>query len=162
QVPDASRITPKMAPPGLRSGHDISLDIQLDAGLVVDSLNSKSHPVDIERTSANSAHVRLMEAATIPNKDFVLRYAVGVGSIQDAFLTPRSDKGGFFTMILQPPDRVTAADVTPKELVFVLDTSGSMEGFPIEKAKETMKLALNSLYPTDTFNLITFSGDTEI
>ena len=55
-----------------------------------------------------------------------------------------------------------AEDVTPKELVFVLDTSGSMQGFPIEKAKETMKLALDNLYPSDTFNLITFSGDTDI
>jgi len=162
QVPDASRITPKMAPPGLRSGHDISLDIQIDAGLIVDRIDSKSHPVDIERTTANSAHVRLKEGATIPNKDFVLRYDVAGGSIQDALLTHRSERGGFFTMILQPPDRVTAADVTPKELVFVLDTSGSMQGFPIEKAKETMKLALDSLYPSDTFNLITFSGDTEI
>src|SRR5690242_19390593 len=162
QVPDASRITPKMAPPGLRSGHDISLDIQLDAGLIVDRVDSKTHSVDIERATASSAHVRLKDGPTIPNKDFVLRYDVAGGSIQDALLTHRSDKGGFFTMILQPPGRVTAADVTPKELVFVLDTSGSMQGFPIEKAKETMKLALDSLYPSDTFNLITFAGDTEI
>jgi Ca-activated chloride channel family protein len=162
QVPDASRITPKMAPPGLRSGHDISLDIQLDAGLIVDRVDSKTHSVDIERATPNSAHVRLKDGPTIPNKDFVLRYDVAGGSIQDALLTHRSEKGGFFTMILQPPDRVGAADVTPKELVFVLDTSGSMQGFPIEKAKETMKLALDSLYPSDTFNLITFAGDTEI
>ena len=162
QVPDASRITPRMPPPGLRSGHDISLDIQLDAGLIVDSLNSKSHDVDVQRPTPQSAHVRLKDGATIPNKDFVLRYDVAGGTIQDALLTHRSDKGGFFTMILQPPDRVTAADVTPKELVFVLDTSGSMQGFPIEKAKETMKLALDSLYPSDTFNLITFAGDTSI
>jgi Ca-activated chloride channel family protein len=47
-------------------------------------------------------------------------------------------------------------------LVFVLDTSGSMSGFPIEKAKEAMRLALNGLNPQDTFNLITFSGDTHI
>jgi Ca-activated chloride channel family protein len=65
-------------------------------------------------------------------------------------------------MILQPPERVTAEDVTPKELVFVLDTSGSMSGFPIEKAKETMNLALEGLYPRDTFNLITFAGDTHV
>ena len=58
-------------------------------------------------------------------------------------LTHRAERGGFFTLILQPPERVTAEDVTPKELVFVLDTSGSMTGFPIEKAKETMKLALD-------------------
>jgi len=162
QVPDASRITPKMAPAGFRSGHDVSLDIQLDAGLLIDALDSKTHPIDIERPDARSAHIRLKEAATIPNKDFVLRYDVAGGSIQDAILTHRSDKGGFFTMILQPPDRVAVQDVTPKELVFVLDTSGSMEGFPIEKAKETMKLAMDSLYPSDTFNLITFAGNTDI
>jgi Ca-activated chloride channel family protein len=98
----------------------------------------------------------------IPNKDFVLSYDVAGKNIQDALLAHRSDKGGYFTLILQPPDRVTAEDVTPKELVFVLDTSGSMNGFPIEKAKETMKLALDSLYPADTFNLITFAGDTNI
>ncbi|HSE97405.1 MAG TPA: VWA domain-containing protein, partial [Blastocatellia bacterium] len=62
----------------------------------------------------------------------------------------------------QPPERVTAQDVTPKEIVFVIDTSGSMSGFPIEKAKEAMKLALDGLYPQDTFNLITFAGDTHI
>ncbi len=50
----------------------------------------------------------------------------------------------------------------PKELVFVLDTSGSMEGFPIDKARETMLLALDGLYPQDTFNVITFAGDTQI
>ena len=64
--------------------------------------------------------------------------------------------------MLQPPERIGADDVTPKELVFVLDTSGSMSGFPIEKAKETMSLALDNLYPDDTFNVITFSGDTRI
>src|SRR6185503_5953780 len=100
--------------------------------------------------------------ATIPNKDFILRYDVAGRAIQDAVLTHRADKGGFFTLMLQPPERIGADDVTPKELIFVLDTSGSMSGFPIEKAKETMKLALDNLYPDDTFNLITFSGDTRI
>jgi Ca-activated chloride channel family protein len=65
-------------------------------------------------------------------------------------------------LILQPPAKPLIEDITPKELVFVLDTSGSMSGFPIEKAKETMNLALGDLNPEDTFNLITFAGDTEI
>jgi Ca-activated chloride channel family protein len=162
QVPDASRITPQSVPFGMRSGHDISLEVALDAGLIIDNIDSKTHPVDIERPDAHSARLRLRDSATIPNKDFILRYDVAGQAIQDALLTHRSEKGGFFTLILQPPDRVTAEDVTPKELVFVLDTSGSMQGFPIEKAKETMKLALDSLYPSDTFNLITFAGDTRI
>ena len=162
QVPDASRITPKSLPEGVRSGHDISLEVALDAGLIIDKIDSKTHPTDVQRPGAHSARLRLKDSETIPNKDFVLRYDIAGQAIQDALLTHRSDKGGFFTFILQPPERVTAEDVTPKELVFVLDTSGSMGGFPIEKAKETMKLALDSLYPSDTFNLITFAGDTRI
>lgn len=161
-VPDASRISPNPAPPGERSGHDISIDVTLDAGLIVDSVESKTHRIDVERPTSTSAHLKLKRGATIPNKDFILRYDVAGSAIQDALLTHRSEKGSFFTLILQPPERVAAEDVTPKELVFVLDTSGSMSGFPIEKAKETMKLALDNLYPSDTFNLITFSGDTRI
>ncbi|HEX5966318.1 MAG TPA: VWA domain-containing protein, partial [Pyrinomonadaceae bacterium] len=151
---------PPMAPE--RSGHDISVEVDLDAGLIVDKLESTTHPVDIERPSPTRARVRLQGGPTIPNKDFILRYDVAGKTIQDAVLAHRSEKGGFFTLMLQPPERVGVDDVTPKELVFVLDTSGSMSGFPIEKAKETMSLALDNLYPDDTFNLITFSGDTRI
>ena len=162
RVPDASRISPPPVAEGMRSGHDVSLEIMLDAGVPIDGVKGKSHEVELERPSAHSAHVRLKNSAMIPNKDFVLSYDVAGKTIQDALLTHRSERGGYFTLILQPPERITVADVTPKELVFVLDTSGSMEGFPIEKAKETMKLALDGLYPTDTFNLITFAGDTRI
>jgi len=162
KVPDASRITPPPVPEGMRVGHDISLDITLDAGVPIDSLNSKSHDIDTDRDGPGRAHVRLKNGPVIPNKDFVLKFDVAGKSITDALLTHRSQRGGFFTLILQPPERVTVEDVAPKELVFVLDTSGSMNGFPIEKAKETMKLALDSLYPADTFNIITFAGDTHI
>ena len=162
QVPDASRITPRPAPEGTRSGHDISLDIGLDAGLAIDGVTSKSHEIEVLRPDVTRARIKLKNDSVIPNKDFILRYDVGGQQISDGLLTHRSGRGGFFTLLLQPPERVTTEDVTPKELVFVLDTSGSMSGFPIEKAKETMLLALDNLYPADTFNVITFSGDTRI
>ena len=163
RVPDAYRITPPIAPQGTRAGHDISIEVALDAGVPIDGMKSTLHEVDVERPTAHSAVVRLKDKAEIPNRDFILRYDAAGRRIEDAVLTHCSDPGaGFFTMILQPPERVAAQDVMPKELVFVLDTSGSMMGFPIEKAKETMKLALDGLYRQDTFNLITFSGDTSI
>jgi Ca-activated chloride channel family protein len=162
QVPDASRITPNVAAKGTRAGHDISIEVALDAGVTIDSLRSTLHEVDTERLTNHSAVVKLKNEGEIPNKDFILKYDVAGRRVEDAILTHHSRNGGFFTMILQPPDRVTAEDVTPKELVFVLDTSGSMNGFPIEKAKEAMKQALDGLYPQDTFNLITFAGDTHI
>ncbi|HKQ08551.1 MAG TPA: VIT and VWA domain-containing protein [Blastocatellia bacterium] len=166
QVPDASRITPPVAPKDLRAGHDIALEVALDAGVPIDELKAINHEVNLERPSAHSAVVRLKSQSEIPNKDFVLRYDVAGRRVEDALLLHRAPHGnnadGFFTFILQPPDRVAAEDVMPKEIVFVLDTSGSMDGFPIEKAKESMKLALDGLYPQDTFNLITFAGDTHI
>jgi Ca-activated chloride channel homolog len=166
QVPDGSRITPPVAARGTRAGHDISLEVALDAGVPIDDLKSVSHETEVERLSNHNAVVRLKSKAEIPNKDFVLRYDVAGRKVEDAMLVHRAAHGnrndGYFTFILQPPDRVAAEDVMPKEIVFVLDTSGSMDGFPIEKAKEAMRLALDGLYPQDTFNLITFAGDTHI
>ncbi|HWQ52278.1 MAG TPA: VIT and VWA domain-containing protein [Bryobacteraceae bacterium] len=159
---DASRITPPVTPPGTRAGHDISMEIALDAGVSIDAVASSSHEVEIARPDARRAVVKLKDQATIPNKDFLLRYDVAGRRVEDAVLTHYGARGGFFTLLLQPPERVPVAEITPKELVFVLDTSGSMMGFPIEKAKETMRLALDGLHPRDTFNLITFSGDTQV
>lgn len=152
------------APPieGMRAGHDISLELSLDAGVPIESLNSHTHETEIDRPDPTRALIRLKDRNTIPDKDFVLTYQVAGPAINDAVLAHRSERGGYFTLILQPPQRVSAADVMPKELVFVLDTSGSMNGFPIETAKQTIKLALDKLYPHDTFNLITFAGDTRI
>ncbi|MCA1622884.1 MAG: VWA domain-containing protein [Acidobacteria bacterium] len=160
RVPDASKITPMPAKD--RAGHDISIAVKLDAGVSVENVASKSHEIESAMLTANSYNVKLKNEKTIPNKDFVLRYDVAGKRIEDAVLTHRGGKGGYFTLILQPPDEVRTQDVTPKEIVFVLDTSGSMSGFPIEKAKESMKMALDNLNPQDTFNLITFSGDTHI
>jgi len=177
KVPDASRITPPVAPEGVRAGHDIAIEVRLDAGVPIAELRSELHQIDVERTGASSAVIRLKELDTIPNKDFILRYDVAGAEVADALLVhavaPKGSTAaggglgsqptaGFFTFILQPPDRIYDDDTTPRELVFVLDTSGSMHGFPIEKAKEAMALALANLRKHDTFNLITFSGDTYI
>jgi Ca-activated chloride channel family protein len=167
KVPDASRITPWVAAKGTRAGHDISLELELDAGVPIQELRSKTHDIDVDRQSASRATVRLRDEAVLPNKDFILKYDVAGAQIADAILTSPSPgrskgAGGYFTMILQPPARLPESDIEPKELVFVVDTSGSMWGFPLEQAKRVISRALDELYPGDTFNLITFSGDTHI
>jgi Ca-activated chloride channel homolog len=171
KVPDASKITPHITPQGTRAGHDISIELAIDTGVPLLQLQSTSHAIDVERTGASSANVKLKNLVEIPNKDFILKYDVAGEQITDAVLSQADSQavsrakgaaGGYFTLILQPPAQLPESDITPKELVFVLDTSGSMMGFPIEKAKELINHALDELYPGDTFNLITFSGDTRI
>lgn len=163
KAPDASRITPPVAKPGTRSGHDISLTVKIDAGVPIQNLRSEQHKVSIDRTGKSAAIVRLENRNELPRRDFILRYDPAEAQISDALLTHRDDKGdGYFTLILQPPARPQEGDIAPKEIVFVLDTSGSMSGFPVEKGKQLVNKMLTHLNANDTFNLITFSGDTAI
>ncbi len=145
-----------------RAGHDISIEISLNAGVPVEEIRSTSHELETVNLSSNSSNIKLKADKVIPNKDFILRYDVTGKKINDAILTHSQGNGGYFSLILSPPDKIESRDVTPKEIVFVVDTSGSMGGFPLDKAKESMKMALDGLYPNDTFNLITFAGDTAI
>ena len=157
-VPDRAKITPPVTPEGTRAGHDISLTVNLNAGVRIQDIVSDLHAVDLERIDSERARIALKNQKEIPNRDFVLRYAVAGKTIGDAVLTHAGERGKFFTLILQPPDRVTPDAVTPKEMIFVIDKSGSMSGFPIEKAKKTMRLAIEQMNPNDTFNLVTFAG----
>lgn len=155
-----ARITPPIAK--TRAGHDISIEVNIDAGVPIENISSTLHEINTQNLSSNSAKIELRKERIIPNKDFILKYDVTGKRIQDSILTHRTEGGGFFTMMLAPPEDVRVEDVSPKEIVFVLDTSGSMSGFPIEKAKEAMKMSIEGLYPNDTFNLITFAGNTRV
>jgi Ca-activated chloride channel family protein len=165
QVPDASRISPPVA--GVHTdaptaGHDVSMEVNLAAGVPVGNVESTSHKVFADRTGADSYHVTLAEQAVLPNKDFILKYKVAGTGINDAVLAHADKSGGYFTLILQPPDRPQEKALVPRQLILMLDTSGSMWGFPLEMAKKTIQRALDNLRKDETFNLITFSGDTRI
>ncbi len=157
-VPDASRISPPVLKPGFRSGHDIDLEVTIDAGVPIQNLASKSHKIDILEQSGSRAALRLAQDDTIPNKDFTLRYEVAGEKPQMALLTHRGGFGGYFLLMIQPQVEPTGTDLIPREVVFVLDVSGSMGGLPIEKSKEVVKKSLDGLAPDDTFRIITFAG----
>lgn len=161
-LPRAGKIQPPSVYPLARAGHDISLEVNLDAGMPVEEIRSATHSIGVERPSAEKARITLENRAEIPNRDFILTYRASGAEIRDSVLVHRNERSGYFSLVLQPPARVASTAIQPKELVFVVDTSGSMSGFPLDKCKELIWLSLNGLHPRDTFNLITFSGDTEI
>lgn len=145
--------------PGERSGHDISLAVDIDAGVAIEEIACTSHVITNSATSREKRTIKLSSLDSIPNKDFVLRYKVAGKTVKSALVTHRDERGGFFTLMLYPPDNLSYLTRAPMEMIFVLDCSGSMRGKPIAKAKEAIKRGLRKLGPGDTFQVIRFSNN---
>ena len=145
--------------PGDRSGHDISLAVDIDAGVAIEKLVCSSHVITNSSASRQRRTVKLSSLDSIPNKDFVLRYKVAGKTVKSALVTHRDKRGGFFTLMLYPPENLSSLKRAPMEMIFVLDCSGSMSGKPIAKAKQAVTRALRKLQPDDTFQVIRFSNN---
>ncbi len=158
QVPDASRITPKAKAEDERAGHDISIKLNIDSGVPIKNIESKLHDVDMVRTGTNVVQMKLKDKDKIPNKDFVATWTVASDAVQSGYLTHKNGAEGFFTMMLVPPKRVTKTSVQPKEMIFLVDCSGSQRGRPLDKAKETLDYILNHMNPSDSFQILAFSN----
>lgn len=143
--------------PNERSGHDISLAVEIDAGVEIEEVACSSHAIRKDAEGSDKVRVQLSELDNIPNKDFVLRFKVAGDTVKSALVTHRDQRGGFFTLMLYPPEDLKQLKRAPMEMVFVLDCSGSMNGQPIAKAKDAIKRALRKLEPDDTFQVIRFS-----
>lgn len=157
-VPDASRITPPVTPEGTRAGHDIDVTVSLDAGVPLSGIVSRLHQIEIERKGKTRAVVSLKNRKEIPNRDFVLNYSVAGDQVRSGVLTHKDGKTGYATLIMIPPKKVAAESIAPREMIFVIDCSGSQAGKPLQKAKETMRYVLERMTPEDTFNIIDFNS----
>lgn len=159
QVPDASSITAPILPEGYTACADLDVSVAIESGLRPRGLRSQYHDVEIKR-EGDVAFVELARKAgsVLANRDFVLSWDLGGQQPQAAIVAqPTADgAGGYFTLTVQPPRLVPDEQATPRELVFVLDTSGSMSGLPLDTAKQLMRHALADMRPDDTFNVLRF------
>src|SRR5262249_847374 len=132
-----------------------SIRVNVSTGVPLADLRSPSHETRIEREAPSIAHVLLENGAG--NKDFILDYKLSGKEIQSGFLVYEGPRENFFLLTVQPPERVAAQQIPPREYIFVLDVSGSMHGFPLDTAKQVLKNLIARLKPTDTFNVVLFS-----
>ena len=145
--------------PNERSGHDIALSVDIDAGVRIEELTCKSHEFTRTDTDAERVTIALDEDDRIPNRDFVMRYRVAGKKIKTNLLTHRDERGGYFTLMLYPPADLKSLSRRPMEMIFVLDCSGSMSGEPIAQAKRAIRKGLAHLEEDDTFQVIQFSNN---
>ncbi len=157
RVPDASRISPPIVPSGMRSGYDIGVTVEIDAGSIVSNVSSTSHQLRIDR-EGQSVLVKLGGEDTIPNKDLILRYQVAGANTQATILNQSDERGGHFAVYLIPALAYKPTEIVPKDVVFLMDTSGSQGGDPILKSQELMRRFINGLNPQDTFTIIDFAN----
>ncbi|HWN69904.1 MAG TPA: VIT domain-containing protein, partial [Haliangium sp.] len=156
QPPGQPAVQPAVLPPGMRPATDIALRVDVDAGVPIRDLASPSHRIDAQRPADARASVRIAADDAIPNKDFVLRYAVAGPAPAFAVLAHRDGDQGSFFLLAQPPASATDS-VEPREIVFVIDTSSSMAGAPLAKARELIRRVLANLRPDDTYQIVRFA-----
>jgi Ca-activated chloride channel family protein len=148
-----------LALPSTIASERVSINIDLDAGMPIAHLASDTHVLQVDNLqgSDNRAAVQLAKGATIDNRDFVLRYRLQSAAIQTGFLTYKDTRGGFFSLLVEPPANPDPGSILAREVVFLLDTSGSMSGRPMDASKAFMREDLRRLRRSDQFRIIRFS-----
>ena len=126
-------------------------------------LTCPSHQTRTEWSGDSKARVRLDPRDTAGgDRDFILRYRLAGERIASGLLLYQGSDEGFFLVMAQPPARPAASDIPPREYIFVVDVSGSMAGFPLDTAKKLLGDLIGVLKPTDTFNVLLFSGTSHL
>ena len=139
----------------------VSIKVTLESDISIKRTYSDTHKIDIEKIGKDDLKsvITLNKDRVIDNADFVLRYALSGALTEAGFMAEKEAKGGFFSLMLEPPKAPKDMQVTPREMVFVLDTSGSMSGMPIDASKTFMHHAIKTLRPEDYFRIIRFSNN---
>ncbi len=154
-LPRPTAFMTESAPEDLRER--VSINIELDGGLPVADVRSATHQIVSRFVTESVRTISLNDERVVDNRDFVLRYSLRSDEPAAAFLSHTDDRGGYFSLLIEPPANVQPHEITPREMVFVLDCSGSMSGPPLAASKQFMRKALRTLRPTDTFRIIRFS-----
>ncbi|NQT41025.1 MAG: VWA domain-containing protein, partial [Planctomycetes bacterium] len=158
QVPDASRITPQPLPQGMRNGNDVHISVRLDAAMPIGAVTGVTHELDVTNPSPTEAQIELKNQTAIPNKDFVVEYRLASEDTVLASLTHRGESDGYFAMVLQPKWQIETAELMPREVVLLLDTSGSMSGPAIGQLRIFAQHVLDHVNPQDTIRVVSFSN----
>jgi Ca-activated chloride channel family protein len=139
----------------------VSGRIELESKDAVRNIYSPSHAVDIKRNGDRRAMISFESGSGKEPQDFQLFYAISSQDFGVSLLTDReAGKDGYFLLMISPKDDWSEQEYTAKDIVFVLDTSGSMaEEGKMEKARAALLYGIRILQPQDRFNVISFSGE---
>ena len=162
-VPDAHEISPPMFAGGIALGkrplNSFSLKILLDSGLPLASIDALFHDINVHKKSGFH-EISLKGGSAAMDRDFSLQWAPSNSSLpRAAVFNEEIDGESYALLMMLPPQQSTENTKLSRDIVFIIDTSGSMQGTSIVQAKESLRLALQRLTPQDRFNIIEFNSD---
>jgi Ca-activated chloride channel family protein len=144
---------------GQKPLYTFDIKVGVNCGMPIQDMVCGTHKVSIQYDNASSANISLDESESAGgNRDFILKYRLADDKIESGVLLYKGDKENFFCMIMQPPKNVTNANIPPREYIFVVDVSGSMNGFPLDISKALLRNLISGLRPADCFNVVLFAG----
>jgi Ca-activated chloride channel family protein len=147
--------TPERVSPRVQSAQ---IEVELMPGFSLGSVRSVNHSAVIDETSSGR-RVTLRGDAIPADRDFELVWTPAiVPDTEAAAFAERIDDESYVLVTLMPP-QITASRTYRREVLFIIDTSGSMSGPSIEQARAALRLGIERLGPNDTFNIIRFSSD---
>ncbi|MDH3616819.1 MAG: marine proteobacterial sortase target protein, partial [Gammaproteobacteria bacterium] len=159
RVPDASFVTPPMISGS--PGHKLTLTAKVYAGMPLKIIASRYHPVSIAEENGHYS-VTLAGDQVPMDHDFELVWQPVPSAAPRAMVFTETIGGEpHHLLMVMPPDQdETPTVLMPREMILIVDTSGSMHGVSIAQAKRAVQLALKGLQPTDRFNVIEFNSIT--
>jgi len=148
---------------GESAPYTFDMKMDLAAGLPIQDISCATHNVDIRYQGSNFASITLNSSEEFGgNRDFILKYRLSGGNIETGLLLFKGKKENFFLLMLQPPKRVKEDQIPPREYIFIVDVSGSMNGFPLNISKKLLKDLIGNLRPSDKFNVLLFAGGSTV
>ncbi|MEE8184069.1 MAG: VIT and VWA domain-containing protein, partial [Acidobacteriota bacterium] len=139
------------------------IQVALTTGLPLQEVGCSSHSVDVAWSGPARARVNLVNPSGAEgNRDFILEYRLAGREIQSGLMLYEGSKENFFLLMVQPPAQITVTEIHPREYIFVLDVSGSMNGFPLETAKSVIRDLIGNLREEDLFNVVLFAGGSRV
>ncbi len=143
--------------------YTFDISVSIAAGIPIQKLECASHKVNVHYSGADTAAVGLDKSEVSGgNRDYILRYRLAGDKVESGLLLSQGEKENFFLLMLQPPKRVAVEQIPGREYIFIVDVSGSMYGFPLDISKKLLKDLIGNLRPTDTFNVLLFSGGNSV
>jgi Ca-activated chloride channel family protein len=153
---------------GVASTTAFDLSVHFASPLPVSELQSRSHRVEVQGDGTTAPEIALADGGPRNDRDFILSWRLA-GERTATGLTlfrGEADDGGpgenFFLALVEPPKLIAPAQINPREYVFVVDISGSMHGYPLNTAKTLLRDLIGGLRPSDTFNVMLFSGSSQM